>query len=55
MVFTDSSSPLKYQVTLGAGDPSAVQVMVASFPSRAVTLVGGWIRIGTEAGIIARC
>ena len=41
--------PLKYQVMFGAGDPSAVQVIVASFPSSAVRLAGGWIRIGIEA------
>lgn len=34
---------------LGAGDPSAVHEMVASFPSRAVRFAGGWIRMGTEA------
>ena len=45
-------SPLKYQVMLGAGEPSAVQEMVASFPSSAVTLTGGCISIGTEAAII---
>lgn len=33
----------------GAGEPSAVQGMVASLPSRAVWLEGGWIRIGVEA------
>ena len=34
---------------LGAGAPSAVQLMVASFPSKAVKLDGGEIRIGTDA------
>ena len=43
------SSPLKNQVMLGAGAPSAVQLMVASFPSKAVKLDGGEIRIGTDA------
>ena len=42
-------SPLKNQVMLGAGAPSAVQLMVASFPSKAVKLDGGEIRIGTDA------
>ena len=41
--------PLKNQVMLGAGAPSAVQVMVASLPSKAVRLEGGEIRIGTDA------
>ena len=41
--------PLKYQVTLGAGAPSARQGIVASFPSNAVKLAGGSIRTGTEA------
>ena len=43
------SSPLKNQVMLGAGAPSAVHEMVASLPSRAVKFDGGEIRIGTEA------
>ena len=34
---------------LGAGEPSAVQVIVASLPSSAVRLEGGWISIGIEA------
>lgn len=42
-------SPLKNQVMLGAGAPSAVHEMVASLPSRAVKFDGGEIRIGTEA------
>lgn len=33
----------------GAGDPSAVQDIVASLPSSAVKLEGGWIRMGIEA------
>ena len=41
--------PLKYQVMLGAGAPSAVQEMVASLPSSAVKLAGGSMRIGTDA------
>ena len=40
---------MKYQVTLGAGAPSAWQLMVASFPSSAVRLAGGWINTGTDA------
>ena len=40
---------MKNQVMLGAGAPSAVQLMVASFPSKAVRLEGGEIRIGTDA------
>ena len=45
----NEGSPLKNQVMLGAGAPSAVQVMVASLPSNAVRLEGGEIRIGTDA------
>ena len=45
----NKGSPLKNQVMLGAGAPSAVQLMVASFPSKAVRLEGGEIRIGTDA------
>ena len=41
--------PLKYQVMLGAGAPSAVHEMVASLPSSAVRFAGGSIRIGTDA------
>ena len=41
--------PLKNQVMFGAGEPSAVQDIVASFPSSAVKLEGGWIRMGIEA------
>ena len=41
--------PLKYQVMLGAGAPSAVHEMVASFPSSAVKFAGGSMRIGTDA------
>ena len=41
--------PLKYQVMLGAGAPSAVQEMVASLPSSAVKFAGGSMRIGTDA------
>ena len=36
---------MKYQVTLGAGAPSAWQLMVASFPSSAVRLAGGKHRV----------
>jgi hypothetical protein len=41
--------PLKNQVTLGAGAPSALQLMLASIPSRAVRLAGGLVNIGAEA------
>ena len=41
--------PLKYQVMLGAGAPSALQDIVASLPSSAVRFAGGWMRMGTEA------
>ena len=34
---------------LGAGAPSAVHEMVASFPSSAVKFAGGSMRIGTDA------
>merc|ERR1719208_341165 len=43
-----SCPPLKYQVMLGAGAPSAVHEMVASLPSSAVKFAGGSIRIGTD-------
>ena len=43
--------PLKNHVMLGAGEPSAVQDIVASLPSKAVRFAGGWSRIGTDAEI----
>ncbi len=41
--------PLKNQVMFGAGAPSALHGMVASLPSRAVKLAGGFVRTGDEA------
>ena len=43
-------SPLKYQVMFGAGAPSALHEMVASFPSQAVKFWGGFTKTGDDAG-----
>ncbi len=41
--------PLRYQVMLGAGAPSAAQGMVASLPSVAVMFDGAFVSTGAEA------
>lgn len=50
------NSPLKIQVTFGAGAPAALQVKVASFPSNTVKFFGpnsitGWAAKNTTLGI----
>lgn len=41
--------PLKYHVTLGVGAPTALQVMVASLPSKTVRFAGALCIIGGDA------